>query len=212
VGPVALRSSSEIRVGNQARLGWWLVVDDGQGRDRLVDGPFPDRSEAAWAAVVHAEEVRPVYGVRRPDGGLHRRPSPQELAWLGHLGDQLDRLPADWDARLTEDDPLATLVVEVTAALTEAGLPVWDAAGEGAALGGACVTAEPGLDGVVVGWRQHDRMSVEQVHGLVADISVQAVMNRALADVLWLRGLDVTPLGEEAGGHVVRYAEKDTAE
>ena len=50
-------------------------------------------------------------------------------------------------------------------------------------------------------------MSVEQVHGLVADISIQAVMNRAVADVLWLRGLDVTPLGGDAGGHVVRYAD-----
>ncbi len=207
---VVLRSS-EVRLDGEARLGWWLVSEDGSGPGRLVDGPFPDRSGAAWAAAGHevdeGSSLRPVYGLRRPDGGLHRRPSPQELAWLSHLGEQLDRLPEDWDAALADEDPLATLVVEVTAALTEAGLRIWDAAGTGAALGGACLSAEPGLDGVVVGWRQHDRMSVEQVHGLVADISIQAVMNRALADVLWLRGLDVTPLGGDAGGHVVRYAD-----
>ncbi|SNR82692.1 hypothetical protein SAMN04488107_0084 [Geodermatophilus saharensis] len=207
---VVLRSS-EIRLDGEARLGWWLVSEDGFGPGRLVDGPFPDRAGAAWAAAGHAVDegasLRPVYGLRRPDGGLHRRPSPQEMAWLAHLGDQLDRLPEDWDAALADDDPLATLVVEVAAALTEAGLPLWDATGSGTALGGACVSAEPGLDGVVVGWRQHDRMSVEQVHGLVADISIQAVMNRALADVLWLRGLEVTPLGGDAGGSVVRYAD-----
>ena len=207
---VVLRSS-EVRLDGDARLGWWLVSEDGSGPGLPVEGPFPDRAGAAWAAAGHEPDpgcsLRPVYGLRRPDGGLHRRPSPQELAWLAHLGDQLDRLPGDWDAGLDVEDPLATLVVEIAAALTEAGLLLWDASGAGSALGGACLSAEPGLDGVVVGWRQHDRMSVEQVHGLVADISIQAVMNRALADVLWLRGLEVTPLGGDAGGHVVRYPE-----
>src|SRR4029453_13076626 len=105
----------------------------------------------------------------------------------------------DWDEALSDDDPLATLVVEVTAALSEAGLPLLDSTG----VGGACLTPEPALDGLVVSWRQHDRMSVDQVHGAEADAMVQQVMNRALADVLAVRGFVVDVFGD-ASGHVVR--------
>ena len=76
--------------------------------------------------------ARPVYGIRRADGGLTRQPSPQDWAWLAHLGEQLERLPDEWDAVLSDEDPLTTLVVEVTAALSEAGLPLHDDAGAGA--------------------------------------------------------------------------------
>ena len=66
-------------------------------------------------------------GLRRADGGLTRKPSPQDWAWLAHLGEQLERLPDDWDEILSDDDPLTTLVVEITASLAEAGLSVHDA-------------------------------------------------------------------------------------
>jgi hypothetical protein len=46
-------------------------------------------------------------------------------------------------------------------------------------------------------------MSVEQVHGAAVDASVQQVMNRALADVLLLRGFTVEAFGG-GSGHVVR--------
>ncbi|WP_091363236.1 hypothetical protein [Geodermatophilus telluris] len=203
---MALRSSG-LRLDNEVRLGWWLVVEGQDGPDRLVAGPFPDRSGAGFAAALRGDDdepVRPVYGVRRADGGLHRRPSPEDLAWLAHLGDQLDRLPEDGAGALAEDDPLTTLLVEVTAALAESGLPLWDATGAGSALGGACLAVETALDGVVVSWRQHDRMSVDQVHGAETDAVVQRVMNTALGDVLLVRGFDVETLGGVAGGCVVR--------
>jgi hypothetical protein len=185
-----------------ACAGWWLVVDDEAGPGRIVAGPFPDRVEASWAVGSHPSGARPVYGFRRADGGLNRRPSPQEWAWLAHLGEQLDRLPEDWDAGLADDHPLGTLVVEVTAALAEAGLPLHD---EGGPIGGACLTPEPALDGIVVSWRQHDRMSVDQVHGAGTDVGVQHVMNRALTDVLVLRGFEVDSVGG-VGGAIVRAA------
>ncbi|SFF58345.1 hypothetical protein [Blastococcus tunisiensis] len=207
-------SSSGVVVGGAVRQGWWLV-DEEAGSGRIVAGPYPDRADAVWAAdalenpsheePAHQGQVRPVYGVRRPDGGLGRRPSPQDWAWLGHLGEQLDRLPEDWDAGFPDDDPLATFVVEVTAALAEAGLQLHEPTGDGRAVGGVCLSPEPGLGGIVLTWRQHDRMSVEQLPGSAAQELVQQVMNRALADVLRLRGFEV---GEFAGGtaHVVRPA------
>jgi hypothetical protein len=168
-----------------------------------VAGPFPARADAVWTALSAGldETTHPVHGVLRPDGTVLRRVSPQDSAWLAHLGEQLDRLPEDWDADLDDDDPLVTLLVEVTAALAESGLPLWDAAGS--PLGGACVAVEPGLDGVVVSWRQHDRMSVDQVHGADADVDVQQVLNVALADVLRVRGFVVHALGGAASGCVV---------
>jgi hypothetical protein len=39
-------------------------------------------------------------------------------------------------------------------------------------------------------------MSVEQVHGPGVDAAVQEVLNRALADVLLVRGFDVRPFGD----------------
>jgi hypothetical protein len=199
--------SSGVVVGGEVCEGWWLVVDEVDGRCRIVAGPFPDRAEARWAAAGYgdADGVRPVYGIRRADGWLNRRPSPQDWAWLAHLGGELDRLPEDWDAALEEDDPLVTLVVEVAAAIAEAGLPLHDATGPESPLGGACVTPEPAIGGIVVSWRQHDRMSVDQVHGPVVDRAVHQVMNRAVADVLVLRGFVVEAFGD-AGGSVVRPA------
>ena len=195
----------EVLVGSGTGKGWWLVADDSDGPARVLAGPFPDRAEAAWAAGEPGRSGtgRPVYGIRRADGLLHRRPSPQDWAWLAHLGGQLDRLPDDWDAELAEDDPLATLVVEVAAALSEAGLPMHDTTGADSHVGGACLTPEHALSGIVVTWRQHDRMSVDQVHGAATDSAVQEVMNNALADVLRVRGFAVEAFGG-ASGHVVR--------
>jgi hypothetical protein len=198
-------SSGEVVLGSVNCQGWWLVVDGEEGPGRIVAGPFADRADAVWAAGEQEPGAQPVFGFRRADGGLNRRPSPQEWSWLEHLAGQLDRLPDDWDTVIADDDPLTTLVVEVTAALAEAGLPVHDAAGAESELGGACLTPEPGLGGIVVTWRQHDRMSVDQVHGAAADFVVQQVLNRALADVLVARGfaVDGVPFGS---GHVVRRA------
>jgi hypothetical protein len=197
--------SGAVVLDGTARQGWWLVVDGVDGPGRVVTGPFADRADASWAAAAsdHAGEARPVHGVRRADGGLDRRPSPQDWAWLAHLGEQLERLPDGWASDLDEEDPLVTLVVEVTAALAEAGLPLYDAHGPGRELGGACLTPEPAMGGIVVSWRQHDRMSVDRVHGAAADTVVQQVMNRALADVLLARGFEPEAFGE-TGGHVVR--------
>jgi hypothetical protein len=201
--------SSSVIVDGEICEGWWLVVDDESGRCRTVTGPFPERSDAVFAAGGYADGdrpvMRPVYGIRRPDGTLHRRPSPQDWAWLAHLGGELDRLPEDWDAALGVDHPLVTLVVEVTAALAEAGLPLHDATGPESALGGACLTPEPALGGIIVTWRQHDRMSVDLVHGAAPDTAVQQVMNRALADVLRMRCFTVESFGE-TGASVVRPA------
>jgi hypothetical protein len=200
-------SGGDVLLGGVVGAGWWLVVDAEDRPGRIVAGPFPDRGEAGWAAGAYEdggpEGLRPVYGIRRADGVLQCRPSPQDWTWLAHLGEQLDRLPADWDAELPDDDPVTTLVVEVTAALSEAGLPLHDSAGAGGGVGGVCLTPEPGLGGIVVTWRQHDRMSIEQVHGAAADGMVQQVMNRALADVLQLRGFAVDAFGG-ASGHLVR--------
>jgi len=199
--------SGEVLLGGGIGKGWWLVVDEGEGSGRILAGPFSERAEVGWAVggfgLDDAESARPVYGIRRADGVLNRRPSPQDWAWLAHLGGQLDRLADDWDADLPEEDPLVTLVVEVAAALAEAGLPVHDCTGTDGEIGGACLTPEPALGGIVVTWRQHDRMSVDQVHGPAADSAVQQVMNGALADVLRVRGFAVEAFGG-ASGHVVR--------
>jgi hypothetical protein len=202
-------SSGEIVLDAPVCQGWWLFVDEENGPGRIVAGPFPDRSEARWAADSYEGElpvgVRSVFGVRRPDGVLNKRPSPQDWAWLAHLGDQLERLPDDWEALLSDEDPLTTLVVEITASLSEAGLPLHDADGAGAEIGGACLIPQPELDGIVVTWRQHDRMSIDQVHGPAPTAAVQHVMNRAVADVLIARGFAVDTFGG-ATGHVVRSA------
>ncbi len=195
-------SSGDVLLGGAVNAGWYLVVDADEGPRRVVAGPFPDRTEAGWAmGASQPGAVRPLYGVRRTDGAFTRRPSPEDWAWLAHLGGQLDRLPEDWDAALSDDDPLGTLVVEVTAALAEAGLPLHDPDGPG---GGACLLPEPTLDGILVTWRQHDRSSVDGVNG-ATDGSVQQVMSRAVAELLALRGFAVNPFGG-GSGHVVRRA------
>ena len=102
------------------------------------------------------------------------------------------------------EHPLPGLVVEVVAVLAEAGLFLYDPSGADGELGGVCLTPEAALDGVVVSWRQHDRMSLDQLHGAAADALVQQVMNRALAEVLVVRGFAVEPLG---GACVVREGE-----
>lgn len=185
--------------------GWWLVAGAEDGSGRVVAGPFADRGDAGWAAASpeHGEGVRLVYGARRSDGVLQRRPSPQDRSWLGHLGAQLERLPDGWDDGLADDDPLLSLVAEITAALSESGLPLHNAAGGGTELGGACLTPAPGLGGIVVTWRQHDRMSVDHVHGAAVTGAAQQVMDRALAHLLALRGFAVEAFGS-TGGHVVR--------
>jgi hypothetical protein len=197
-------SSGEVLLGGVVGLGWWLVVDGEDGGRRVVDGPFPDRTEASWALATEdfAEGTRPSYGIRHADGTFTRRPSPQDHAWLAEIEEQLERLPAGWDAGLDEDDPLITLVVELTAVLSETGLPLHDPA---AARGGVALSPEPALGGVLVTWRQHDRMSVDHVYGVEADLVVQEAMTRALADVLELRGFAVDPFGDGAG-HLVRPA------
>ncbi|TFV64769.1 hypothetical protein E4P41_00585 [Geodermatophilus sp. DF01-2] len=195
---------SEVVLGGVVRQGWWLVVDEEDGPGFVLAGPFGDRDEAAWAAGGldgAPAGLHPVYGARRADGLLRRRSSPQDRAWWTYLGEQLDRLPEGWDADLDDEHPLPGLVAEVVSALAEAGLFLYDPSGVDGELGGVCLTPEPALDGVVVSWRQHDRVSREQVHGAAADALVQQVMNRALGEVLAVRGLDVEPLG---GAHVVR--------
>ena len=178
---------------------WWLV--DGVDGEQLVAGPFASRFEAEWAALAdgHPASTRPAHGVEGPGGGLLRRQTPGERAWYAELGDHLDRLPDEWDGLLTEEDALTTLVVEVAAALIEAGLPLHDGSerepgGEGPA-GGVCLTPDPGCDGVLVAWRQHDRMDVLGVRGTAAGTAVRRTMTAAVAEVLRELGFQVEPIG-----------------
>lgn len=196
--------SSEVTLDGAGRSGWWLVARSG-GLDRAVAGPFADRLEAEWTAGPdglddHAGPagpagVRAVHGVARADGRISPRPSAEDWAWLAALGEQLDRLPEAWDAGMDEDEPLGTLVVEVVAALVEAGLALADPAGAG---GGVGLLPEPGLGGLVLSWRQHDRMSRDRVHGVPAEAGVQELMTRTAADLLTLRGFRVEAFGDGA--------------
>jgi len=189
---------------------WWLVEELGDQRGEIVAGPFDDRIEADWAALTggRSETARIVYGVRRADGdGLVRRALPQERAWLRELGDQLDRLPDDWDTLLTDEDALTTLVVEVAATLVEAGLALHDCTGDDPA-GGVCLTPEAGHRGIVVSWHRHDRMSLQQTRGAAMDAAVQRTMNGAIADLLCLSGFEVEPFGE-TGCSLVTPADRD---
>jgi hypothetical protein len=187
---------------------WWLVEDlaDGWG-EHVVAGPFPDRIEADWAALSGGLAAgRAVHGVLRTDGRLVRRQTPEERAWLSDLGDQLDRLPEDWDEPLSDEDELVTLVVEVASALVEAGLPLHDCTGQGPA-GGVCLTPEPGSAGVLVSWHQHDRMSHEQVRGAEVHAAVQRTMNSTIAECLRQLGFDVEPYGS-TGCSLVTVAQR----
>src|SRR4051795_5036091 len=118
-------TSGDVLLGDVRRPGWWLVERADVGLDRVVAGPFGDRTEAAWAAAVQgpAGEVDPEYGVRAADGSLSRRPSPEECSWFELLEEQLDRLPEGWDAELPDDHPLATPRGEVDPPRTHARPP-----------------------------------------------------------------------------------------
>jgi hypothetical protein len=177
---------------------WWLIDEAGENPvDAVVAGPFADRIDADWAALSAelAPSVRAVHGVQHADGSVVRRQLPREKAWLEELGGQLDRLPPDWDELLTDDDALTTLVVEVAAALVEAGLHVHDCAGEEPA-GGVCLTPGPFYAGIVVSWHQHDRMSEQRVRGMAMESVVQRTMNEAVADLLERMGFEVEPFGD----------------
>ena len=190
---------------DEGRPGWWLVDRVADGSGRILAGPYADRTEAARVATPQGAEpgVRPEYGARRADGVLSPRPSPQDRAWFEHLEEQLDRLPYGWDAGLADDDPLLTLVVELTAALTDAGLQLHDPI---LGTGGVCLNPEPVLGGVVVTWRQHDRAHADQAPGAEPGASVQRVMSRALGEVLELRSFTGEKLTGSTGV-VVRWRE-----
>jgi hypothetical protein len=176
---------------------WWLVDgESGERSEQAVAGPFADRVEADWALLSHglAESTRVVYGSQRADGTVVRRQLPAERAWLSELGEQLDRLSEEWDELVSDDDALTTLVVEVAAALVEAGLPLHDCAGDGAA-GGVCLSPGPAHAGVLVTWHQHDRMSVQQVRGAAMEAAVQRTMTGAVADLLRTVGFEAEPFG-----------------
>ncbi|MCA0145900.1 hypothetical protein [Blastococcus sp. LR1] len=203
--PTAVRTHPSARLATVAPMatGWWLV--DGPGAP--LAGPFADAVDADWAAFALGlpESARTVYGTQREDGGVARRQSPQERVWLDELGRQLDRLPEEWTELISDDDALTTLAVDVTAALLEAGLPLHDCdghTGEARGTGGACLAPRPEAGGLVVTWRQHDRMSVQQMRGADAGNAVQHAMTEAVITVLEELGFAVEPYGP-AGGHLV---------
>ncbi|RZU33390.1 hypothetical protein BKA19_3111 [Blastococcus saxobsidens] len=201
--PVATHPAGRLTALAPMATGWWLV--DGPGAP--LAGPFDDEIDAEWAAFALAlpETARAVYGAQREDGSVLRRQSPQERAWLEELGRQLDRLPVEWTAFIEDDDALTTLAVDVTAALLEAGLPLHDCDDQDADAprsGGACLTPHPESGGLVVTWRQHDRMSVQQVRGTEAGDAVQFSMTVAVANVLTQLGFVVEPYGT-TGGYLV---------
>jgi hypothetical protein len=209
---VATHPAGKRTAAHAPEAGWWLVdaSDDDEGDGlRVVAGPFPARLDAEWAAVsgalIAVAPMRTVHGVRAPGGPLVRRPSPHEQSWLAELGEELDGLADDWDPLLTDADSLATLVTEVTAALVDAGLGLHDCderrTGEPAA-GGVCLTPAPDSGGILVVWRQHDRMSADLARGPAADAGVQRVMNSAVAGVLEQLGFAVEPVSG-TGCHLV---------
>jgi hypothetical protein len=185
-----------------APAAWWLVdAEAGTSAAAALAGPFPDRVEAEWVAVSCGidADARVVHGTLRADGTVARRPSSRDRVWLAELGEQLDRLSDDWDELLTDEDALTTLAVEVTAALVEAGLPLHDCSGADrgeAPSGGVCLTPEPLHGGILVSWRQHDRMSVQQVRGAALDTAVQRTMNETLTALLVQFGFVVEELGD----------------
>jgi hypothetical protein len=184
---------------------WWLVDAD----ERVYAGPFGSRLDAALAELsspgVQVAALYPGHGIRRADGTLAARFSPDDRAWLAHLSEQLDRLADDWDALIDDADPLTGLVCEIAAAVAEAGLPLHDCAGRTSnpQLGGVCLTPSPGQHGVIVSWTQHDRMALGRVRGHAADVAAQEVLNHAVAGVLTAFGFVVEPFGD-ASGHMVR--------
>jgi hypothetical protein len=186
--------------------GWWLVDEPMDGAPaRVVAGPFPDRLEAEWAALADSPSgeatARAVHGVRTVTGALMLTPAPHEGAWMLELGQQLTRLGEDWFELVSDTDPLTTLVVEVTEALLEAGLPLHDCSGPGT-VGGVCLTPCSESGGILVSWHGHERMTLQQVHGAAADTALRRTMGAAVADVLGQRGFDVQTL-DWGCGHLV---------
>jgi hypothetical protein len=195
---VAGHPAGRHRVDPTAEPAWWLVDEDGDGSGgQVVAGPFADRMDAEWSALASGlgGAAGVVHGVQRADGAVVRRQSPEEKAWLRELGGQLDRLPEDWDELLTDDDALTSLVVEIAAALVEAGLPVHDCAGSGTA-GGVCLTPGPAYGGVLVSWHQHERMAGEASRAPTAT-AVQATMTTAVAGLLTDLGFEHEAFGAE---------------
>lgn len=175
---------------------------------RVLAGPFPDRLDAETAALTRCvgavgpmrpPEVAVVHGVRRPDGTLTRRPEPAELAWLAELGGLLEKLPAAWDAVVSDTDPRTTLVVELAAALFEAGLPIHDCDSRtldgtatddrAASGGGVCLTPHPA--GVLVSWAASDRLSLHTARGVAVEVAVRGTMAAAVVDLLAACGFPV---------------------
>ena len=64
------------------RAGGWSTTPA-----QVVAGPFADRIDADWAALSGGLPAVSVHGIRRADGGVTPRPSPEERAFLGELGD-----------------------------------------------------------------------------------------------------------------------------
>jgi hypothetical protein len=194
---VAAHPAGKGRVDPAAVPAWWLLGDDGDGAGgHVVAGPFDDRIDAEWFALSEGLGglARPAHGVQRAGGRLVTVPQPSEKDWLGELGEQLDRLPEAWDELFTDDDALTTLVVEVAAALVEAGLPVHDCAGDGAA-GGLCLTPGPHHAGVVVSWHPHHRLGAQWLRGPALTTAVQRTMNAAAAELLVQCGFEVEAFG-----------------
>ena len=201
------RPDTDVATGGRAAaqtgpiVGWWLVVEseDEPGEcGRIVGGPFLDQVEADWAVLTSdlpvSVSTRVVHGRRRDDGALVPQSSPEERAWIAELEQQLDRLSEDWDELITDGDALTTLAVEVTAALLEVGLPLYDAQA-GAGAGGVCLSPAPDHRGVLVTWHQHDWMSVQRTRGVEADLAVSQTMNAAVAHVLSDMDFLVEPFG-----------------
>lgn len=204
--------SSELTLDGAVGAGWWLVAEDADGRGgHVLAGPYGERSEAAWDAATREtddSDLQPVYGTRRPDGVLLRRPSPEDWAWLAHLGEQLERLPEDWDAAMSDSDPLGTLVVEVVGAVVDAGFALYD---DATGAGGISLTPDPGVDGVIVAWQTSDRLSIDQVRGSAAAAGVAQVMTAALALVLDGLGYPVEGFGTGSALVVRRHESAEAA-
>ncbi len=194
---------------------WWVVDPAG----RVLDGPCADRVEAdhrrneqigklADAAGLpdgDPDAARSAYGVRRPDGTLDERQSPEEKAWLAHLADQLSRV---------SPSPHHDLAVGIGTALVESGFDLHHCAAHDP-RGGVCLIPTSATTGeragVLIGWTQHDRQSKEHVRGYHTYTDVQDTMNYALADVLTALGFTVHQFGE-GSGHIVTAGTSDTAQ
>jgi hypothetical protein len=161
---------------------------------QVLAGPFPDQIDADWAALTDGLAAVAVFGAACPDGTLAPKASPEERAWVTELGQQLDRLSDEWNAVVSDTDPLTTLVVEIVAALVEAGLPVHDATGADPS-GGVSLLPDLESGGVLVSWRPHDRLSRRPARGATAGAGVQEAMDAMLGDVLAEQGFVVYAYG-----------------